>query len=325
MATYKIASAEIAIAYKGKIIAGFDEGWKASEPHPVASLSKAITGVCAAKLIDARKLAFGDTLGKVLADYFKKNGDPKDARFKAITVEQLLTHQSGLAKNVFDDAKDKSIEQSMATATTKALDADPGTAVAYSDTGYLILGYVIQSVSHMRYEDYCQKTLLSPLGAKASIDPTLKARAPNGGWSISAQDYAKFLFALDSSSNTLGDATRTWLDNRPSDPRYTTGPCPRFKTAPSYGFGFCQHKHGDTPSYYHDGLLHHNKYYPKTGGSFFYVNKDHYAVAVIFSGENPGNAYAALENSVIAAMTANSGPKLELAKSKDKPATAPHP
>ena len=44
--------------------------------------------------------------------------------------------------------------------------------------------------------------------------------------------------------------------------------------------------------------------YPKIGGSFFFVNEAGYAAVVIFSGENDGKAYGALEKSVIAAMTA---------------------
>jgi CubicO group peptidase (beta-lactamase class C family) len=291
-----IANAEVAVALRQNLVGSYDHGWKPTERHPIASLSKAITGVCIAGLVDDKRLAFSDTLGGVLSGYFKRNNGanaPKDPRFTAITIDELLTHRAGLVKNAFDDKNDHSISASFKTATQTMLESAPGSTTSYSDSGYLILGYIAQVLGNQAYGNVCGK-VFTRLGMPANagvIDDTLVARAPNGGWEISAQDYAKFLHAFDKQSGILGPTTRQWLDALPGKV--------------SYGLGAYMKRTARGTQYYHDGLLHHHMPdYPKTGGSFFFVNEAGYAAVVIFSGENDGKVYGALEKSVIAAMTA---------------------
>ncbi|TGT78688.1 class A beta-lactamase-related serine hydrolase [bacterium M00.F.Ca.ET.159.01.1.1] len=317
MAERHIADAEVAVALHKDIVGAFDHGWKATDRQPVASLSKAITGLCIAGLVDHKQLSLDEPLGTALAGYFArkhKDSEPKDPRFKTITIEELLTHRAGLKKNAFDDKNDHSLAASFRTATRTMLDFDPGGTVSYSDSGYLVLGYVAQLIGGRPYPVTCGK-VFTRLGMPANtgtIDATLAARAPNGGWDISADDYARFLYAFDPQSGVLGPKTRQWLDTLAGDPGYAKGqkspptqaPCPRFSGKPAYGFGVCMKRTARGTQYYHDGLLHHHMPdYPKTGGSFFFVNEAGYAAVVIFSGENDGNTYAALEKSVIAAMT----------------------
>ena len=296
MKAYHIADAEVAVALHQNLVGSYGHGWKPTERHPIASLSKAITGVCIAGLVDDKRVAFADTLGSVLAGYFKRNNGanaPKDPRFTAITVGELLTHRAGLVKNAFDDKNDHSVGASFKTATQTMLESDPGGPMSYSDSGYLILGYVAQVLGNQAYSNVCGK-VFTRLGMPANagvIDDTLVARAPNGGWAISAQDYATFLYSFDKQSSVLGPTTRQWLDALPGKP--------------GYGLGAYMKRTARGTQYYHDGLLHHHMPdYPKTGGSFFFVNEAGYAAVVIFSGENDGKAYGALEKSVTAAMTA---------------------
>ncbi|RVD60990.1 class A beta-lactamase-related serine hydrolase [Mesorhizobium sp. M2D.F.Ca.ET.185.01.1.1] len=317
MAERHIADAEVAVALHKDIVGAFDHGWKATDRQPVASLSKAITGLCIAGLVDHKQLSLDEPLGTALGGYFArkhKDSEPKDPRFKTITIEELLTHRAGLKKNAFDDKNDHSLAASFRTATRTMLDFDPGGTVSYSDSGYLVLGYVAQLIGGRPYPVTCGK-VFTRLGMPANtgtIDATLAARAPNGGWDISADDYARFLYAFDPQSGVLGPKTRQWLDTLAGDPGYAKGqkspptqaPCPRFSGKPAYGFGVCMKRTARGTQYYHDGLLHHHMPdYPKTGGSFFFVNEAGYAAVVIFSGENDGKTYAALEKSVIAAMT----------------------
>ncbi|WP_167334880.1 serine hydrolase domain-containing protein [Mesorhizobium loti] len=318
MKDHHIANAEVAVALHQTLVGSYDHGWKPTERHPIASLSKALTGVCIAGLVDDKRLAFADTLGSVLAGYFKRNNGadaPTDPRFTAITIDELLTHRAGLTKNAFDDKNDHSVSASFKSAAQAMLDFAPGSTISYSDSGYLILGYIAQVLGNQAYGTACGK-VFTRLGMPANagvIDDTLVARAPNGGWDISAQDYAKFLYAFDKQSGVLGPTTRQWLDALQGDPGYAKGqkspptqaPCPRFQGTPSYALGVCMKHTAVGTQYYHDGLLHHHMPdYPKTGGSFFFVNEAGYAAVVIFSGENDGKVYGALEKSVIAAMTA---------------------
>ena len=72
-------------------------------PSLIGSMSKPITGVCIATLIRDGKLAFTTPLRDALAGFFRRHGPPADRRLESVTIEQLLTHRSGLAGNDDDD------------------------------------------------------------------------------------------------------------------------------------------------------------------------------------------------------------------------------
>jgi len=302
MNDFHIENAEVAIASHGKLLSSFGHGWNATDKQPLGSLSKLVTGLCVASLMDQEKLHVDDTLGEVLGNSIMM---PKDPRFATITIGQLLMHRAGLVKNAFNDEHDHNIEEAFASATRAPLDNNPGTAVAYSDSGYLMLGYVIQHVANARYEDACAHVFTDaglPKNAGV-IDPTLAARAPNGGWDIDAADYAELLSVLDPKTGKLGKISAARLQGLSDEKAVAQGPCPRFQPEASYGFGFCRQVTPAGVRFYHDGLLHfHPPFYKKTGGSFFYVNEAGVAAVVIFSGENKGDAYHALETEIINAM-----------------------
>src|SRR5262249_32945465 len=150
-------------------------------PHLLGSLSKAITAVCVAKLIDEHKLSLNDKLGTVLARDFQRYGQPVDPRLKAITIAQLLSHRAGIARRVAADAQ--TLETAFAQTVGTPLVTDPGTEFAYSNSGYLLLGFVARSLSGEAYQKQCLP-VLTGVGAAGSVEPSLAERAPNGGWRV---------------------------------------------------------------------------------------------------------------------------------------------
>ena len=62
---------------------------------PLASLSKAVTGVCVAGLVDRGRLAFDTPLSQALARTFARLGAPADPRMQGVTIGQLLVHRAG--------------------------------------------------------------------------------------------------------------------------------------------------------------------------------------------------------------------------------------
>jgi CubicO group peptidase (beta-lactamase class C family) len=225
MGQFDLAAASFAAMQDGVLVksAGYG-GMEAGKPGRLASLSKAITGVCVARLIDEGKLAFGASLGTVLAPAFKVFAEPADTRLKAITVEQLLTHRSGLpreAKVLGPPARNLAATFTKILATPLA--SDPGSAKVYSNIGYLTLGIVVETVTGQPYDEFCRAAALTPMQAAGAIDPALAARASSGGWTVSAIDYAKFIQVFDPMSALLGKTSRDWLDGRRGRPAYGLG------------------------------------------------------------------------------------------------------
>jgi CubicO group peptidase (beta-lactamase class C family) len=90
-------------------------------------------------------------------------------KWGAITIHQLLTHSSGLSdswefyadKNVPDVSYDP--EEIIGWFKAAPLDFEPGERFSYSNTGYLLLGYLVEKVSGQSYEVFLRQEILDPL------------------------------------------------------------------------------------------------------------------------------------------------------------------
>ena len=63
---------------------------------------------------------------------------------------------------------DTPLAKTIATVRDKPLDFFPGEKMSYSNTGYILLGYVIEKVSGGSYEKFVQDNIFTPLGMKDS-------------------------------------------------------------------------------------------------------------------------------------------------------------
>ena len=91
-----------------------------------------------------------------------------------ITIHQLLTHTSGIPnfKKFIDYEATKAIpsspEQTIARFKDKPLDFPPGEQWSYTNSGYIVLGYIIEQVSGQSYEAFLQQNIFGPLQMKDS-------------------------------------------------------------------------------------------------------------------------------------------------------------
>jgi CubicO group peptidase (beta-lactamase class C family) len=215
MQQYHVPTSSLAVMKDGALTGSFGYGgWEPEQKYRLASLSKAITGVCIARLAQQGRLAFSDKLGTLLAKTFQRLGEPVDPHFNSITIEQLLTHRGGLALDVppLIVVPTETMEDRLRTVLATKLAYDPGTSRGYSNIGYLTLGIVVEAVTGRKYEDVCREAALDPMGVTGMIDPALKQRAPNGGWLMSAIDYARFVQIFDDSNTVLPRRTHAWLE-----------------------------------------------------------------------------------------------------------------
>ena len=131
----------------------------------IGSVTKTYTATLIFKLIEAKKIQLTLTLNDLL---------PEKVSTKVpgnITVAQLLNHSSGLYDPIDD------LIGTVLAKPSKAIDLEtdyfaqhmqnpvfsPGTRHEYSNTNYLLLGFIIEKASGMKYHEYLRKTILDPL------------------------------------------------------------------------------------------------------------------------------------------------------------------
>ena len=233
---YNIPGGQLAITYKGRLVysRGFGLADKSTNTavcpdniFRIANLSKQITSITIMHLYEQGRIGLDDIV-------FGANGilndsmylvPVLDSRVYDITVNDLLSHQSGIPRSSFN-------------ARFQDLDFTPGTNGLYSNVGYVFLGRVIEKITKQDYETYVRDTILAPIGiTDMRIGKTLLInKLPNevhyydypgaplvpsifdstilvprqyggdfsiesskacGGWVASAQDLCKLLCAVD--------------------------------------------------------------------------------------------------------------------------------
>ncbi len=131
----------------------------------LASLTKPlVTALSILHLVDQGQISLKSTLDTFFATI------SLPAEKKAITIEQLLSHTSGLPayqpyfKDFTPQATPETVGKIEQLILSQPLDALPGTRHCYSDLGYMILGRIIFLVSGRGPGDYFYATLSEPLG-----------------------------------------------------------------------------------------------------------------------------------------------------------------
>jgi CubicO group peptidase (beta-lactamase class C family) len=135
----------------------------------MASGSKMFTAVAILQLAQRGRLSLTDPLGKHLPTF------PNPEFAKRATLHQLLTHTAG-AGNYWDDAYEKewgSITElrQMLPFVLAHLGASPAGEFSYSNSGYVLLGLVIEAVSGVSYYDYVRKNVFEPAGMASTGFP----------------------------------------------------------------------------------------------------------------------------------------------------------
>lgn len=143
-----------------------------------ASLSKQLTAASVLKLVEQGKLKLDDPINQYIKDF--PNGDQ-------ITIKMLLNHTSGLRDDMKSTGKtnDEFIKvyhspaELAALIAQEKLGAKPGETYFYSNHGYILLGYIIETVSGKSYETYLKESILTPLGITGIQLDNNKAIIPN--------------------------------------------------------------------------------------------------------------------------------------------------
>jgi CubicO group peptidase (beta-lactamase class C family) len=134
--------------------------------YRLGSVSKQFTAACILLLQERGKLKITDPVKNYLAD--------APPAWDAITIFDLLTHTSGIPS--YSDFPDFNATKALPATPrqlvdrfrNKPLDFAPGTAWRYSNSGYTLLGYLIERISGQSYAQFLQQNIFDPLGMKDS-------------------------------------------------------------------------------------------------------------------------------------------------------------
>ncbi|WP_374174975.1 serine hydrolase domain-containing protein [Flavobacterium tructae] len=144
----------------------------------IGSMTKQFTAVAVLMLAEQGKLKLDDEITKFIPDY-PTNGNK-------ITLHHLLTHTSGIKdftgiKAIKDIARrDLSPKELVDFFKNEPVDFKPGEQYKYCNSGYVLLGYIIEIVSGQTYEEFVTRHIFKKIGMEntyyASHDKIIKSR-----------------------------------------------------------------------------------------------------------------------------------------------------
>lgn len=162
----------IAVAQRGKILVSkgygaadleFDVPADDQTMFRIGSVTKQFTAALVMRLVEQKKLSLEDDLSKYVPEF------PLEGR--KVTIEQLLQHTSGIKSYTEINAAWQKLwplelthAEILALTKDAPFDFEPGSDWRYSNTGYYLLGMVIEKVSGKSYAEQLQTELCTPLG-----------------------------------------------------------------------------------------------------------------------------------------------------------------
>ncbi|WP_417881848.1 serine hydrolase domain-containing protein [Xanthomarina gelatinilytica] len=143
----------------------------------IASVNKTLTSVAIFKLIEEGKLNLKTTLNSIFNDV------PSDK--KNITIEQLLTHTSGIADDFIMEGE-VDAEKARKLLFKEKLLFKPSDGFQYSSDTFNLLAMVIEKVSGKSYEEFVRKNVLKPLKMKSTFFWSEIVNKKNKGFKIAS-------------------------------------------------------------------------------------------------------------------------------------------
>jgi CubicO group peptidase (beta-lactamase class C family) len=181
----QLPGAVVIVGRKGKVVWRRAYGNRAVEPAPepmtldtifdLASLTKVVATATSMMILVERGLV---RLGDPVSRYIPEFGESGK---KNITVEQLLTHRSGLVAD--NDVKDyeQGPEAAMRNIWKLAPLAEAGSKFIYSDVNYIVLAELVKRVSGKPVDQFASENIFHPLGMKdTGYNPDASLTAKNG-------------------------------------------------------------------------------------------------------------------------------------------------
>jgi D-alanyl-D-alanine carboxypeptidase len=258
-------------------VANVSTGQKAdlATTYNIGSMAKQFTAALVLKLVDRAKVSLTDSIGR-----YVKGLRPE---WNSITIEQLLNHTSGLARDFVQARRpDENVpgDSLIAMAARDTLVAKPGTVYAYSNTGYMLLGVLIEKVNGKPYGVVLRDEIARPLGLTSlgwcenmarDRAATGYIRSSDGKAGLRGEQHASQSIGFASICSNAGDVAR-WNQALHggrvlSAASYAAMTTTRGAASGKYGFGLvARNASWASPALVHDGqdngFSSHNGWFP---------------------------------------------------------------
>jgi CubicO group peptidase (beta-lactamase class C family) len=185
----------------------------ADTSYRIGSISKQFTAAMTMRLVEQGKIALADAVGQHLPQL--------PSGWRSVTVLQLLNHTSGIPDYTeLGDRWREHWQEALSPAQILALVADdrmdfaPGSKWQYSNTGYVVLGTLLEQISGRPYGQILQDDISRPLGltrtrvcedAPGANGQALGHMAGNKGFGVAPYRHASHAFGGGGICSTAGD------------------------------------------------------------------------------------------------------------------------
>jgi CubicO group peptidase (beta-lactamase class C family) len=199
----------------GQITETVKKPLSAASRYRIGSITKMYTAVMILQLVEEGKLKLTDTLGKFF---------PQVPNAGKITIAHILAHRSGIHDALLDE---KLRPASKTTPVTKdelvsiisrgVPDFEPGTKHSYSNSGYALLGLIVEKVSGKSYAEALKEKITSKTGlndtyvATGNIDVSKNESLTyryTGSWKQEPETHPSTLFGGGAIISTPGDMAK---------------------------------------------------------------------------------------------------------------------
>lgn len=197
---YRLFNGAVLVAENGKVIFKKGHGlanmeWNipntADTRFRLGSITKQFTAALILQLVDQGKVKLDGKISDYLPAYRKDVGDK-------VTIHQLLNHTSGIpsytsVRDFFanDSRNPFAVDDFVKKFASSDLEFEPGSKYSYNNSGYFLLGAIIEKVSGQSYEKVLKEKILDPLGMKNTgydlHSPIIEKRA--SGYQKTATGY----------------------------------------------------------------------------------------------------------------------------------------
>ena len=191
----------------------------------IGSITKMFTAAMIFQLVEEGKLKLTDTLDKFF---------PQIPNAQKITVAQILAHRSGIHDSILDPklrpaSKTDPItkEEMLALIAKGTPDFEPDAKLSYSNSGYTLLGLILEKLTGKSYQDALKKRITSKIGLKDTYTATgnidvnkneaLTYMNLGGDWKQVPETHPSILFgggAIVSTPNDLAKFIQALFDGK---------------------------------------------------------------------------------------------------------------